>query len=50
MKKKKIWIPIVSLVLVAALGSGLALYFTQKPGKVVGVYDSNELITTYWGD
>ena len=26
MKKKKIWIPIVSLVLVAALGTGLALY------------------------
>ena len=28
MKKKKIWIPIVSLVLVAALGTGLALYFS----------------------
>ena len=50
MKKKKIWIPIVSLVLVAALGTGLALYFTRKPGKTVGVYDSNQLTMTYWGD
>lgn len=50
MKKKKIWISAVSLVLVAALGTGLALYFTRKPGKTVGVYDSNELTMTYWGD
>ena len=46
MKKKKIWIPIVSLVLVAALGTGLALYFTRKPGEPVGVYESNQLPKT----
>ena len=48
MKKKKIWIPIVSLVLVAALGTGLAL--PGMGGKTVGVYDSNQLTMTYWGD
>ena len=50
-KRKKIWIPIVSVLLVAAVGGGLALYFTQRPKAAVGVYDINQLsVMNYWGD
>lgn len=49
-KQKKIWIPIVSVLLVIALGSGLAVYFTRKPGKTVSVYDINDMTIDYWGD
>ena len=38
-KRKKIWIPIVSVLLVAAVGGGLALYFTQRPKAALRVYD-----------
>lgn len=49
-KRKKIWIPIVSVLLVAAVGGGLALYFTQRPKAAVGVYDINQLsVMNYWG-
>lgn len=49
-KRKKIWIPIVSIVLVCAIGAGLAVYFTHKKKTPVHVYniDENMLWTQNW--
>lgn len=49
-KRKRIWIPIVSAVLVAALVGGLAWYFTTRKGDPVEVYPVSNLSTSYWGD
>lgn len=49
-RRKKIWIPIVSAVLVVALGGGLAWYFTTRKGDAVNVYPVSNPTVSYWGD
>lgn len=49
-KKKPIWITLISLVLVAAIGAGI-FFGTRGKAEPVGVYPFNQVgMTEYWGD
>lgn len=49
-KKKNIWVPIISVLLVLAIAGGIAAYFLLKPSAPVNVYNIEEcyLYSWYW--
>ena len=49
-KKRKLWIPIVSIVLVAALVGGAIAIWKVNTGKAVEVYPVSNISDSYWGD
>ena len=49
-KKRKLWIPIVSIVLVAALVGGAVAIWKVNTGKAVEVYPVSNISDSYWGD
>lgn len=49
-KKRKIWIPILAVVLIAAIAAAAVFVWRGRNSKVVDVYPVSNLYDTYWGD
>lgn len=49
-KKRKLWIPILSIVLVAAIVGGAVAIWKVNTGKAVEVYPVSNISDSYWGD
>ena len=49
-KKRRIWIPILAVVLAAALVAGGVAIWRSATGKAVAVYPVMNIYDTYWGD
>ena len=48
-KKRRIWIPILAVVLAAALVAGGVAIWRSATGKAVAVYPVMNIYDTYWG-
>lgn len=49
-KKRKLWIPIVAVVLAVAIAVSGILVWRSKSAKPVDVFPVSSVYTTYWGD
>lgn len=49
-KKRKLWIPILAVLLAAAMVAGGIAIWKANTGKAVDVYPVSNIYETYWGD